>query len=253
MAAVATKRLYNDYLELVKEPLPNVRCAYLPDNIFLWHFMMAGCLQLHGREGQPVRGRLLFTGCVSFDKEFPFQPPSYRMLTQNGRFKPNEKVCITNSAFHKESWNPLWTVSGLLTGVVGFFHDTKERSFVGMHHPQSTAEYRKYARDSKQELLKVLEKNPDVKELFADIVEQVQKELKGAPPAHCLPVPAEHKKWLEEQEVKKKIAEGEARALQATLDNSTDLYGDEDYDHDEEDEEQSVAEDDDVIVISDSD
>jgi len=42
------------------------------------------------------------------------------MLTPSGRFKQNTKLCLSMSDFHPESWNPLWSVGSVLTGLLSF-------------------------------------------------------------------------------------------------------------------------------------
>lgn len=59
-------------------------------------------------------GKLIFPG------EFPFQPPSIYMITPNGRFKINTRLCLSISDFHPDTWNPAWSVSTILTGLLSF-------------------------------------------------------------------------------------------------------------------------------------
>lgn len=42
------------------------------------------------------------------------------MCTPQGRFKCNQKLCLSMSDFHPETWNPLWSVSAVLTGLLSF-------------------------------------------------------------------------------------------------------------------------------------
>ena len=42
------------------------------------------------------------------------------MLTPNGRFKPNTKLCLSMSDFHPETWVPAWSVASILNGVLSF-------------------------------------------------------------------------------------------------------------------------------------
>lgn len=42
------------------------------------------------------------------------------MVTAQGRFKCNQKLCLSMSDFHPETWNPLWSVSAVLTGLLSF-------------------------------------------------------------------------------------------------------------------------------------
>lgn len=42
------------------------------------------------------------------------------MTTPNGRFKVNTKLCLSNTDFHPDTWNPAWSVSTILTGLLSF-------------------------------------------------------------------------------------------------------------------------------------
>lgn len=48
------------------------------------------------------------------------------MITPNGRFKSNMKLCLSMSDFHPETWNPLWSVSAVLTGLLSFMLGSEE-------------------------------------------------------------------------------------------------------------------------------
>jgi ubiquitin-conjugating enzyme E2 J2 len=54
----------------------------------------------------------------------PLPPPdsNRRRSTPSGRFEPGNKICLSFSDFHPESWNPLWGVSHILLGVQSFFY-----------------------------------------------------------------------------------------------------------------------------------
>ncbi len=52
--------------------------------------------------------------------EYPFKPPAIMMLTPNGRFKTNTRICMSMSDYHPETWNPLWSVASILTGLLSF-------------------------------------------------------------------------------------------------------------------------------------
>lgn len=42
------------------------------------------------------------------------------MITPNGRFQTNTRLCLSISDFHPDTWNPAWSVSTILTGLLSF-------------------------------------------------------------------------------------------------------------------------------------
>jgi ubiquitin-conjugating enzyme E2 J2 len=62
----------------------------------------------------------LYHGKLKFPAEFPFKPPSIYMITPNGRFKTNTRLCLSISDFHPDTWNPAWSVGTILTGLLSF-------------------------------------------------------------------------------------------------------------------------------------
>jgi ubiquitin-conjugating enzyme E2 J2 len=42
------------------------------------------------------------------------------MLTPNGRFKTDYRICLSMSDYHPDSWNPAWSVATILTGLLSF-------------------------------------------------------------------------------------------------------------------------------------
>ncbi len=66
----------------------------------------------------------LSIGKLIFPKQYPLKPPSVMMLTPNGRFKTNRRLCLSMSDFHPESWNPMWSVSTIITGLISFMVET---------------------------------------------------------------------------------------------------------------------------------
>ncbi|XP_062960885.1 ubiquitin-conjugating enzyme E2 J2 isoform X1 [Cynocephalus volans] len=71
-------------------------------------------VQLLFRAGGYYHGKLIFP------REFPFKPPSIYMITPNGRFKCNTRLCLSITDFHPDTWNPAWSVSTILTGLLSF-------------------------------------------------------------------------------------------------------------------------------------
>ncbi|XP_041062966.1 ubiquitin-conjugating enzyme E2 J2 isoform X2 [Carcharodon carcharias] len=109
----ATQRLKQDYLRIKKDPVPYICAEPLPSNILEWHYVV------RGPEKTPYEGGL-YHGKLVFPREFPFKPPSIYMITPNGRFKCNTRLCLSITDFHPDTWNPAWSVSTILTGLLSF-------------------------------------------------------------------------------------------------------------------------------------
>ncbi|KAL3335222.1 hypothetical protein AABB24_031429 [Solanum stoloniferum] len=111
------KRLQKEYRALCKEPVSHVVARPSPNDILEWHYV------LEGSEGTPFAGGLYY-GKIKFPPEYPFKPPGISMVTPNGRFMTQKKICLSMSDFHPESWNPMWSVSSILTELLSFMMDT---------------------------------------------------------------------------------------------------------------------------------
>ncbi len=95
------------------------------------------------------------------------------MLTPNGRFQPNTKLCLSMSDFHPESWTPNWGVRTILLGLYSFMSDTSPT--VGSVN--TTYEYKR------EQALLSLEyncRNEDFADLFPSFVELQQQRKKAA-------------------------------------------------------------------------
>ena len=83
------------------------------DNIFEWHFVMRGPRDTEF-EGGVYHGRIILPN------DYPMKPPSFMLLTPNGRFEVNTKICLSISEHHPEHWQPSWSVRTALTALVAF-------------------------------------------------------------------------------------------------------------------------------------
>lgn len=96
---------------LKQDPVPYIHAEFVPSNILEWHYV------LKGPQDSPFSGGY-YHGALIFTKDFPFKPPSIYMYTPNGRFKPNKRLCLSISDFHPDTWNPAWSASTILTGLL---------------------------------------------------------------------------------------------------------------------------------------
>jgi len=109
----AVARLKQDYIRLKRDPVPYIVAEPLPSNILEWHYVVRGPDDSLYRAG-------LYHGKLVFPSEFPFKPPSIFMTTPNGRFKTDTRLCLSISDYHPDTWNPAWSVSTILTGLLSF-------------------------------------------------------------------------------------------------------------------------------------
>ncbi|CAG9790842.1 unnamed protein product [Diatraea saccharalis] len=160
----ATSRLKQDYLRLKNDPVPYVTAEPVPSNILEWHYVVKG------PEKSPYEGGY-YHGKMVFPREFPFKPPSIYMITPNGRFRTNTRLCLSITDFHPDTWNPTWSISTILTGLLSFM--LEKTSTTGSIE---TSDYQK--RCLAIESLEVNLKNKMFCELFPEYVEEIEHLLK---------------------------------------------------------------------------
>eukprot|EP01016_Furgasonia_blochmanni_P023996 TRINITY_DN2584_c0_g1_i2.p1 TRINITY_DN2584_c0_g1~~TRINITY_DN2584_c0_g1_i2.p1 ORF type:complete len:184 (+),score=22.04 TRINITY_DN2584_c0_g1_i2:61-612(+) len=94
------------------------------------------------------------------------------MLTPNGRFEVNKKLCMSFTNYHPESWNSSWNIQTMLMGLVSLMH-TDEKLLGGI---DSSADVkRSYAKKS----LAFNLKNPDFKTIFEEHFPKLGIDLNG--------------------------------------------------------------------------
>lgn len=166
-SAMATKRLRKEYMAIQKKPVENIQAAPLESNILEWHYV------IKGTKDSPYAGGF-YHGKLKFPPQYPMKPPSVLMLTPNGRFHPNRRLCLSMSDFHPETWNPMWSVSSILTGLYSFMLDNAPT--MGSMEA-SKAKRRRFAEES----LEYNVRDPIFCELFPELVElhQQRLQLKG--------------------------------------------------------------------------
>jgi len=126
-------------------------------NILEWYYV------IFGPKGSVYEGGV-YLGKIKFPPEYPHKPPSLLMITPSGRFQTNTRLCLSMSDFHPESWNPMWTVSSILTGLLSFMLENKETHGSIL---TSDAQKRKFAAFSK----KCNSQNPLFRRHFSELVD----------------------------------------------------------------------------------
>lgn len=164
MSTTATARLKQDYMRIRKDPVPYVTAVPLPSNILEWHYVVKGPSETPYEHG-------VYHGKLVFPREFPFKPPSIYMITPNGRFKCNTRLCLSISDFHPDTWNPAWSVSTILTGLLSFM--VEKNPTLGSIE---TSDYTKRQLAAQSGIFN--SKNTTFCELFPEIVEEIKADLR---------------------------------------------------------------------------
>ncbi|GJQ79060.1 hypothetical protein Trydic_g216 [Trypoxylus dichotomus] len=106
------KRLMREAMELA-EATEEYHACPLEDNLFEWHFTV------RGPPGTEFDGGL-YHGRILLPTQYPMQPPNIILLTPNGRFEVNKKICLSISGYHPESWQPSWSIRTALLALIAF-------------------------------------------------------------------------------------------------------------------------------------
>nr|XP_043605885.1 ubiquitin-conjugating enzyme E2 32 [Erigeron canadensis] len=109
----SVKRILQEVKEMQSNPSDDFMSLPLEENIFEWHFAIRGPSDTEFEGG-------IYHGRIQLPSEYPFKPPSFQLLTPNGRFETQTKICLSISNHHPEHWQPSWSVRTALTALIAF-------------------------------------------------------------------------------------------------------------------------------------
>lgn len=158
------KRLTKEYKAIRTSPPPYVTARPNEENILEWHYIITGPPNTPFENGQ-------YHGLLRFPSEYPFKPPAITMVTPNGRFACNTRLCLSMSDYHPDTWNPAWSVSTILTGLLSFM--TSDESTTGSINTSENLK-KKYSRESKRWNIA---ENPRFVKIFPELIEQNNKDI----------------------------------------------------------------------------
>ncbi|GER33394.1 ubiquitin-conjugating enzyme family protein [Striga asiatica] len=109
----SVKRILQEFKEMQSNPSDDFMSLPLEENIFEWQFAIRG-----PRDSEFEGG--IYHGRIQLPADYPFNPPSFVLLTPNGRFETQTKICLSISNHHPEHWQPSWSVRTALVALIAF-------------------------------------------------------------------------------------------------------------------------------------
>jgi ubiquitin-conjugating enzyme E2 J1 len=126
------KRIYKELADIRADPSPD--WAAYPVNEeepYEWHFSVRGPSETEFAEG-------VYHGRFTLPYNYPFSPPTIYLLTPNGRFETNKKICLSISSWHPELWQPAWGLRTMIEGLRSLFPTPSEGAVGGLDWPINT-------------------------------------------------------------------------------------------------------------------
>ena len=75
-------------------------------------------------------------GRASLHPRFPPEPADIMLMTPNGRFELNKKICLSITGYHDETWQPAWGIRTALVGLASFFSTEAKGAIGGIDAPE---------------------------------------------------------------------------------------------------------------------
>lgn len=113
-SASATKRIQRELKEISESPSRHWTAGPAEDDMFEWHFAV------RGPPGTDFEGGI-YTGRFALPINYPMAPPSVTLLTPNGRWEIQKKICLSNSSYHPELWQPAWGIRTMMEALRAHF------------------------------------------------------------------------------------------------------------------------------------
>lgn len=115
----SVKRILQEVKEMQSNPSDDFMSLPLEENIFEWQFAIFG-----PRDSEFEGG--IYHGRIQLPAEYPLKPPAFLLLTPNGRFETQTKICLSISNHHPEHWQPSWSVRSALLALIAFMPTNPE-------------------------------------------------------------------------------------------------------------------------------
>ena len=101
------KRIQNELKMLQKDPLESIDIYPDENDIRTWYFLIRGPDDSQYKDGW-------YIGKLVLSENYPTTPVDFYMLTPNGRFDIEKKICLTISSYHSDQWSSIWSIQKIL-------------------------------------------------------------------------------------------------------------------------------------------
>ncbi|CAI9779727.1 unnamed protein product [Fraxinus pennsylvanica] len=125
----AVKRILQEVKEMHSNPSDDFISLPLEENVFEWQFAIRGPQDSEFEGG-------IYHGRIQLPAEYPFKPPSFMLLTPNGRFETQTKICLSISSHHPEHWQPSWSVRTALVALIAFLPTSPNGALGSLDYPK---------------------------------------------------------------------------------------------------------------------
>lgn len=132
------KRIQNELKLIQKDPLESVDIFPDEADIRTWYFL------IRGPDDSDYKGGW-YIGKLVLSENYPTTPVDFYMLTPNGRFEIERKICLTISSYHSDQWSSIWSIQKIL----GAFLSVMVSDFdTGISHIKKSASERQILADA---------------------------------------------------------------------------------------------------------
>lgn len=127
--SAGVKRILREAKDIAEDDsITEFHAAPLEDELFEWHFT------IKVPDAEFAGG--IYHGRIILPAEYPLKPPDVILLTPNGRFELNRKICLTITGFHQEAWQPAWGIRTALMALQAFFTTEAKGAIGGIDAPK---------------------------------------------------------------------------------------------------------------------
>jgi len=113
-AAQATRRIQRELKEINESPSRHWTAGPAGDDLFEWQFAV------RGPPGTDYEGGI-YVGRIILPVNYPLAPPSIMLLTPNGRWEVGKKICLSNTNYHPDLWQPAWGIRTMMEALRSHF------------------------------------------------------------------------------------------------------------------------------------